>query len=145
MIRKQFRQACKIQTRQFKAYQAQLVQSVSKEEQKELISKLKSEQTRKIADLAEQYERSIKEMMSEQTVKLETWQEDELKQVSEKLTNEMNELRAYQAKQRSLFENQCQRDRRAMHDKINHRQSMLEKRVRFLNCVSMFIELFSDE
>ncbi|KAE9554436.1 hypothetical protein FO519_002364 [Halicephalobus sp. NKZ332] len=129
LIRKQFRQACKIQTRQFKAYQAQLVQSVSKEEQKELISKLKSEQTRKIADLAEQYERSIKEMMSEQTVKLETWQEDELKQISEKLTNEMNELRAYQAKQRNLFENQCQRDRRAMQDRINHRQSMLEKRM----------------
>uniref|UniRef100_A0A7E4VFL9 non-specific serine/threonine protein kinase n=1 Tax=Panagrellus redivivus TaxID=6233 RepID=A0A7E4VFL9_PANRE len=129
LIRKQFRHTCKTQTRQYKAYQAQLVQSVAREEQKELISKLKAEQTRKIADLAEQYERTIKDMMSEQTVKLETWQEDKLKQVSEKLAQEMDELRAYQEKQREIFDSQCQRDRTAMQDRINHRRSMLETRM----------------
>lgn len=70
LIRKQFRQTCKTQTRQYKAYQSQLIQTVPRDEQKELINKLKAEQTRKIADLAEQYERSIKEMMSEQTVSI---------------------------------------------------------------------------
>jgi thousand and one amino acid protein kinase len=128
-IRKQCRQTCKTQARQFKAYQAQLIQSVPREEQKELINKLKAEQHRKILELGNQYEITIQKMMSDQTVKLETWQEDELKHVSEKLSNELNELRAYQSKQREIFENQCQRDRQSMEDKINHRRSMLEKRM----------------
>uniref|UniRef100_A0AC35G3F2 Protein kinase domain-containing protein n=1 Tax=Panagrolaimus sp. PS1159 TaxID=55785 RepID=A0AC35G3F2_9BILA len=128
-IRKQCRQTCKTQARQFKAYQAQLIQSVPREEQKELINKLKAEQHRKILELGNQYEITIQKMMLDQTVKLETWQEDELKHVSEKLSNELNELRAYQSKQREIFENQCQRDRQSMEDKINHRRSMLEKRM----------------
>uniref|UniRef100_A0A183BQY2 non-specific serine/threonine protein kinase n=1 Tax=Globodera pallida TaxID=36090 RepID=A0A183BQY2_GLOPA len=69
IIRKQFRQAVKIQTRQFKAYQAQMLQMAPREEHKELLNRLKEEQNRKIASLADQYESTIETMVTEQTVR----------------------------------------------------------------------------
>lgn len=53
-IKKQYRHAVKVQSRQFKMFQAQLMQTVSKEEQKEVNTRLKEEQTRKIASLGVQ-------------------------------------------------------------------------------------------
>lgn len=44
------------------------MQTVSKEEQKEVNMKLKEDQTRKIASLGVQYDNTIKKMISEQTV-----------------------------------------------------------------------------
>lgn len=69
-IRKQFRQTVKTQSRQFKAYQSQILQTVPKEEQKDLIGRLKEEQSRKVASLASQYESTIQRMITEQTVLL---------------------------------------------------------------------------
>ena len=68
MIRKQFRDTCKIQTRQYKALKAQVLQSTSKEEQKTIIRKLKEEQRRKMALLGEQYEQTIADMLQKQSV-----------------------------------------------------------------------------
>lgn len=67
-IKKQFRHALKIQSRQFKVYQAQLLQGTPKEEQKEMNLRLKEEQNRKIASLGIQYDNNIKKMISDQTV-----------------------------------------------------------------------------
>lgn len=67
-IRKQFRDTCKIQTVQYKALKAQILQSTPKEEQKLVIKKLKDEQRRKLALLGEQYEQSIAEMLQKQSV-----------------------------------------------------------------------------
>lgn len=67
-IRKQFRETCKIQTRQYKALKAQILASTSKEEQKTVIKKLKEEQRRKLALLGDQYEQSIAEMLQNQSV-----------------------------------------------------------------------------
>ena len=67
-IRKQFRDTCKIQTVQYKALKAQILQSTPKEEQKIVIKKLKDEQRRKLALLGEQYEQSIAEMLQKQSV-----------------------------------------------------------------------------
>lgn len=63
----------KVQTRQFKAYQTQMLQQVPRDEHKELLSRLKDEQNRKIASLAEQYESTISKMVNEQTVSGLTW------------------------------------------------------------------------
>lgn len=67
-IRKQFRETCKIQTRQYKALKAQILSSTSKDEQKTVIKKLKEEQRRKLALLGDQYEQSIAEMLQKQSV-----------------------------------------------------------------------------
>ena len=67
-IRKQYRQAVKTQTRQFKLWQTQLLQAAPREEQKEIANRLKDEQKRKIALLASQYESQIENMVQEKTV-----------------------------------------------------------------------------
>lgn len=53
-IRKQFRETCKTQTRQYKALKTQILQTTPKEEQKAVIKKLKEEQHRKLALLGDQ-------------------------------------------------------------------------------------------
>lgn len=67
-IRKQFRETCKTQTRQYKVLKSQVLGTTSKEEQKTVIKKLKEEQRRKLALLGEQYEQSISEMLQKQSV-----------------------------------------------------------------------------
>jgi len=74
-IRKQFRETCKIQTRQYKALKAQILQTTAKEEQKAVIKKLKEEQRRKLALLGDQYEQSIAEMLQKQSIRLDESQE----------------------------------------------------------------------
>lgn len=76
-IRKQFRETCKIQTRQYKALKAQILQTTAKDEQKAVIKKLKEEQRRKLALLGDQYEQSIAEMLQKQSIRLDESQEAE--------------------------------------------------------------------
>ncbi len=69
MIRKQFRQAVKTQTRQYRALERQLLSQIPREEHKEMIGRLKEEQKRKFAQLAEQYDGTVGEMVTKQTVR----------------------------------------------------------------------------
>lgn len=84
-IRKQFRETCKIQTRQYKALKAQILQTTAKEEQKAVIKKLKEEQRRKLALLGDQYEQSIAEMLQKQSIRLDESQEIECHNLKVKL------------------------------------------------------------
>ena len=82
LIRKQFRDTCKIQTRQYKAlkgqviegstssdpFSPQVIQTTPKDEQKNVLKKLKEDQRRKMAMLGEQYEQTIAEMLQKQSV-----------------------------------------------------------------------------
>ena len=68
LIRKQFRDTCKIQTRQYKALKTHVLQTTPKDEQKNTIRKLKEEQRRKMALLGDQYEQTIAEMLQKQSV-----------------------------------------------------------------------------
>lgn len=74
-IRKQFRDTCKVQTRQYKALKAHILQTTAKEAQKNVIKKLKEEQRRKLALLGDQYEQSIAEMLQKQSIRLDESQE----------------------------------------------------------------------
>lgn len=56
-IRKQFRETCKVQTRQYKALKAHTLQATPKEEQKAVIKKMKEDQHRKLTLLGEQVNR----------------------------------------------------------------------------------------
>lgn len=53
-IRKQFRETCETQTRQYKALKSQLLQNTPKEERKAVIQKLKEEKVRKLTLLGDQ-------------------------------------------------------------------------------------------
>merc|ERR1711994_188197 len=68
LIRKQFRDTCKIQTRQYKALKGQ---TTPKDEQKNVLKKLKEDQRRKMAMLGEQYEQTIAEMLRKQSIHLD--------------------------------------------------------------------------
>src|SRR4029434_4686949 len=67
-IKRQFQETCKIQTRQYKALRNHLLESTPKSEHKGVLKRLKDEQTRKLAILAEQYDHSINDMLSPQAV-----------------------------------------------------------------------------
>lgn len=67
-IKRQFQDTCKIQTRQYKALRNHLLETTPKSEHKTILKRLKEEQTRKLAILAEQYDHSIKDMLSTQAV-----------------------------------------------------------------------------
>lgn len=68
LIKKQFQDTCKIQTRQYKALRNHLLETTPKSEHKAVLKRLKQEQHRKLAILAEQYDHSINEMLSSQAV-----------------------------------------------------------------------------
>ncbi|GMS90949.1 hypothetical protein PENTCL1PPCAC_13124 [Pristionchus entomophagus] len=128
LIRKQYRQAVKTQTRQFKVWQTQLLAAASKEEQKEISVRLKDEQKRKLAMLGVQYESQIESMVQEKTVKLEAWQEEEARSSREKLAKEMKELQSYQETQKKHLESTIEKERARLEEKISTRkEALLEK------------------
>ena len=67
-IKRQFQDTCKIQTRQYKALRNHLLETTPKADHKAVLKRLKEEQTRKLAILAEQYDHSINDMLSTQAV-----------------------------------------------------------------------------
>lgn len=67
-IKKQFQETCKTQTRQYKALRNHLLETTPKSDHKAMLKRIKEEQTRKLAILAEQYDHSINEMLSTQAV-----------------------------------------------------------------------------
>ncbi|CAD6197439.1 unnamed protein product [Caenorhabditis auriculariae] len=129
-IRKQYRQAVKTQTRQFKLWQTQLLQSVAREEQKEVSARLKEEQTRKLALLGSQYESQIKNMVKETTVKLESWQEDEARTLREKLAMENDHLIECQQKQLVTLNDQIAKERVHLEQRISTRRALLEQQIK---------------
>lgn len=68
LIRRQFHEAVKTQTKQYKALKEHINATTPKNEVKPVVKKLKEEQMRKLAILGEQYEQSIAEMLQQQNV-----------------------------------------------------------------------------
>ncbi|XP_014254039.1 serine/threonine-protein kinase Tao [Cimex lectularius] len=129
-IRKQFRDTCKIQTRQYKALKAELSITRPKEEHKLLIKKLKDEQRRKLALLADQYEQSIAEMLQKQSIRLDESQELEGHHLQEKLHYELEILMAYQSKNKMQTEAQRDRERKELEDRVTVRRDLLEQKMK---------------
>ncbi|GAV05538.1 hypothetical protein RvY_15656 [Ramazzottius varieornatus] len=129
LIRKQFLDACKVQTRQYKALKAQVLDSTPKEKQKDIIKRLKDEQHRKLAILGEQYEQSISEMLQQSTLRLDEAQEVEARELRERLHQEYEMLLAYQSKVRIHAENQRNVEKRQLEEKVSLRRAMLESKM----------------
>ena len=67
-IKRQYHSTVRIQQKQYKALQKQMIATVPKERHREVMRQTKEEQMRKIAMLALQYERTIADMAQKQTV-----------------------------------------------------------------------------
>lgn len=129
MIRKQYRQAVKTQLRQSKVLQAQVLNSIPKEEHRDMIAKLKDEQKRKLAILAGQYETTIESMVQDLTVKLESWQEDEAKALKERLEKELDMLQKFQSRQKSCLEANSEREQQKLAERIAIRKAVLDEKM----------------
>ncbi|KAL9879279.1 serine/threonine-protein kinase Tao isoform X3 [Glossina fuscipes] len=128
-IRKQFRETCKTQTKQYKRYKAQILQTTPKEQQKEVIKQLKEEKHRKLTLLGEQYEQSIADMFQSQSYKLDESQVIECQRTNEMLEYELEELTAYQNKNKKQAQEQRDRERRELENRVAQRRSVLESKM----------------
>ncbi|KAH8420664.1 hypothetical protein KR222_010392 [Zaprionus bogoriensis] len=128
-IRKQFRETCKTQTKQYKRYKAQVLQTTPKEQQKEVIKQLKEEKHRKLTLLGEQYEQSIADMFQSQSYKLDESQVIECQRTNEKLEYELDMLTAYQNKNKKQAQEQRERERRELENRVSVRRGLLENKM----------------
>lgn len=128
-IRKQFRETCKTQTRQYKVLKNQVLSTTSKEEQKSVIKKLKEEQRRKLALLGDQYEQSIADMLQKQSIRLDESQENDCHHLTERLRYELEILIAYQSKNKMQADAQRNREKKELEDRISIRRSLLEQKM----------------
>ena len=67
-IKRQYHSTVRVQQKQYKLLQKQMIATVPKERHREVLRQTKEEQMRKIAMLALQYERTIADMAQKQTV-----------------------------------------------------------------------------
>lgn len=128
-IRKQFRETCKTQTRQYKALKAQILQSTPKEQQKAVIKQLKEEKHRKLTLLGDQYEQSIADMLQKQSLRLDESQEIECQQLTDLLQYELDILMAYQSKNKMQAQAQRDRERKELEDRVSVRRALLESKM----------------
>uniref|UniRef100_A0A8D0GCG0 non-specific serine/threonine protein kinase n=1 Tax=Sphenodon punctatus TaxID=8508 RepID=A0A8D0GCG0_SPHPU len=128
-IKKQFQDTCKIQTRQYKALRNHLLETTPKSEHKAVLKRLKEEQTRKLAILAEQYDHSINEMLSTQALRLDEAQEAECQVLKMQLQQELELLNAYQSKIKMQAEAQHDRELRYLEQRVSLRRALLEQKI----------------
>ncbi|XP_037754736.1 serine/threonine-protein kinase TAO2 isoform X6 [Chelonia mydas] len=128
-IKKQFQDTCKIQTRQYKALRNHLLETTAKSEHKGILKRLKDEQTRKLAILAEQYDHSINEMLSTQALRLDETQEAEYQVLRMQLQQELELLNAYQSKIKIHTEAQHEREIKELEQRVSIRRALLEQRI----------------
>uniref|UniRef100_A0A4W5P966 non-specific serine/threonine protein kinase n=1 Tax=Hucho hucho TaxID=62062 RepID=A0A4W5P966_9TELE len=129
LIKKQFQDTCKIQTRQYKALRNHLLESTPKADHKAVLKRLKEEQTRKLAILAEQYDHSINNMLSTQALRLDEAQEGECQVLRQQLQQELELLNAYQSKIKMQTEAQHDRERRDLEQRVSLRRALLEHKI----------------
>ncbi|XP_060941923.1 serine/threonine-protein kinase TAO1-like isoform X2 [Limanda limanda] len=128
-IKKQFQDTCKTQTRQYKALRNHLLESTPKSEHKAVLKRLKEEQTRKLAILAEQYDHSINEMLSTQALRLDEAQEGECQVLRMQLQQELELLNAYQSKIKMQTDAQHDKEKRELEQRVSLRRALLEQKI----------------
>ena len=72
-IKKQYNDTVRIQTRQYKALQKQMIASLPKERRREILKQSKEEQLRKTHMLTLQYEKTIADMSQHEAVSSYSW------------------------------------------------------------------------
>ncbi|KAF2357070.1 Protein kinase domain [Trinorchestia longiramus] len=128
-IRRQFRETINIQRQQFKEYKQQVLAKTPREEQRAVHKRVKEDQHRKLAMLADQYEQSIAEMLQRQSLKLDECQIVEQQQMSDKLTHELQMLTEYQRRNRQAADALRLRERRELEERTQMRNAVLQQKM----------------
>uniref|UniRef100_A0AAY4CGC0 non-specific serine/threonine protein kinase n=1 Tax=Denticeps clupeoides TaxID=299321 RepID=A0AAY4CGC0_9TELE len=128
-IKRQFQDTCKIQTRQYKALRNHLLETTPKADHKAVLKRLKEEQTRKLAILAEQYDHSVNDMLSTQALRLDETQEAECQVLRMQLQQELELLNAYQSKIKIHTDSQHEREVKDLEQRVSIRRALLEQRI----------------
>uniref|UniRef100_H2LDT8 non-specific serine/threonine protein kinase n=1 Tax=Oryzias latipes TaxID=8090 RepID=H2LDT8_ORYLA len=128
-IKKQCQETCKTQRRQYKALKNHLLETTPKSEHKAVLKRLKEEQKRKLAILAEQYDHSINEMLSTQALRLDEAQEGEGQVLDMQLQQELELLNAYQSKIKMQTDAQHEKERRELEQRVSLRRALLEQKI----------------
>ncbi|CAL8266045.1 unnamed protein product [Merluccius merluccius] len=128
-IKRQFQDTCKTQTRQYKALRNHLLDNTPKADHKAVLKRLKEEQTRKLAVLAEQYDHSINDMLSTQALRLDEAQEGECQVLRMQLQQELELLNAYQSKIKMQTDAQQDKERRDLEQRVSLRRALLEQKI----------------
>uniref|UniRef100_A0A8C5A5X5 non-specific serine/threonine protein kinase n=1 Tax=Gadus morhua TaxID=8049 RepID=A0A8C5A5X5_GADMO len=134
-IRRQFQDSCAVQSRQSKALRARLLEAAPRSEHKALQKRLKEEQTRKLAVLAEQYDHSINDMLSTQALRLDEAQEGEGQVLRSQLQQELELLNAYQSKIKMQTDGQQNKERADLEQRLSLRRALLEQKVSLSVCL----------
>uniref|UniRef100_A0A3B4EGP2 non-specific serine/threonine protein kinase n=1 Tax=Pygocentrus nattereri TaxID=42514 RepID=A0A3B4EGP2_PYGNA len=141
-IKRQFQETCKIQTRQYKALRNHLLENTPKADHKAVLKRLKDEQTRKLAILAEQYDHSINDMLSTQALRLDETQEAEYQALRMQLQQELELLNAYQSKIKIHTDTQHEREVKDLEQRVSIRRALLEQRVKDSSQIRVRCHLF---
>ncbi|XP_048581800.1 serine/threonine-protein kinase TAO1 isoform X2 [Nematostella vectensis] len=128
-IKKQYRDAIRIQTLQYKALQKQILERTPRDQHKDMIKQFREDRMRKMADLAVQYDQSIAEMLQRQTLRLDEVQLKEQEEFRQKLQGEQELLSAYQSKQAMQLKAQHEREEKELQDKVSVRRALLEEKM----------------
>jgi len=128
-VKKQFHDTLKIQNRQYKLLQKQMLANTPREKHQEIMKKFKEDQVRKVADLASQYEISINDLMQKQKVRLDEIQLTELEALRNQLEQEQEVLRTYQARQSSHLASHIEKEIHELEERVKLRKSLLEERM----------------
>ncbi|XP_006824331.1 serine/threonine-protein kinase TAO1-B-like [Saccoglossus kowalevskii] len=129
LIRKQFHDACKTQSKQYQALIEQELRRTPREQQKIVKHNLKEDKRRKLSQLGEQYNQTISEMLQSQSLKLDESQETDVEKLKQQLEIEMEQLNAYQVKTKIQIECQHEKEKRELQEKVSLRRALLEQKM----------------
>ncbi|CDQ76446.1 unnamed protein product [Oncorhynchus mykiss] len=120
---------CVLQVGDSMALRNHLLESTPKSDHKAVLKRLKEEQTRKLAILAEQYDHSINEMLSTQALRLDEAQEAQCQVLRMQLQQELELLNAYQSKIKMQTDAQHDRERKDLEQRVSLRRALLEQKI----------------
>ncbi|ESO07884.1 hypothetical protein HELRODRAFT_169582 [Helobdella robusta] len=124
-IRKQYRDVVRVQTKQYKLLKEQIIYKTPKNEQKEVLMKLKDDRMRRLAMLSEQYQQSINEYAQHQNVRMDSTQSAEETELRKRLIEEADLLKACQNKIMTQSQNQAKRERSELEERVSERRAKL--------------------
>lgn len=125
-IRRQFRDAVKIQEKQYKLLkETMIIKTPNKDEQKAILAKLKDDQARRIAMLGLQYETTIEEAKRHRNVTLDTTQVQEETELRKRLEEELEVLTNYQVKVSQQMLEQHEREKKELGENASIRRARL--------------------
>eukprot|EP00800_Vazella_pourtalesii_P020796 TRINITY_DN750_c0_g1_i1.p1 TRINITY_DN750_c0_g1~~TRINITY_DN750_c0_g1_i1.p1 ORF type:complete len:925 (-),score=255.72 TRINITY_DN750_c0_g1_i1:272-2836(-) len=115
-IKRQFTEVARLQMRQYKMLEKQLLQDVPKHERGDVLKQAKEERNRKLLQLEAQYQKSIEEMLNQQILSMDETQSLEQEELRRNFQQDQELLSSYQKKKQEELRRQHDCEKRALKD-----------------------------